>query len=491
MVLPALRNCGLQIYACIMGLLCCGFVHASNGYDLVTLKNGDIHQGTVAQEKFTLETSYGQVSVPYHLMASLHIANGKQMDYITTRLGDRFSGKLLDTRVSVLRAIETRLSINISDIDEISFVTRPTLPRNAPVSVAIETVAGDRFLGNIQSTDLMLKTPDTLRLVSCSDIRWLDVVRRLDDEDINVQLTLNDGEILQGQLMSPGIPVVNRYGQLLEIPLTELSMLNHHNSKQGDSPQFNYRHVYIDVPHIQDRLSDGSYGPQLVVLPGGEYVRGDDEGDDDEKPSIRIKPGAFAIGIYEVTFAEYDHFCKQTSCTPPADQDWGRGNRPVVNVSWEDAMAYIRWLSDKTGQTYRLPTDGEWEYAARAGSKEHYWWGNDLGMARANCEGCGSLWDGDKTAPVGRFPANAFGLHDTAGNVFEWVADCYHNTFEHAPLDGAVLDKPGCGKRVIRGGAWSFPPKEIRSANRWRDFPTRRSDDTGFRVAREISSSVR
>ena len=109
-------------------------------------------------------------------------------------------------------------------------------------------------------------------------------------------------------------------------------------------------------------------------------------------------------------------------------------------------------------------------------------------MARANCEGCGSLWDGEKTAPVGRFSANAFGLHDTAGNVFEWVADCYHNTFEHAPANGAALDKPGCGKRVIRGGAWSFPPKEIRSANRWRDFPARRSDDTGFRVVREISA---
>ncbi|HEY9051624.1 MAG TPA: formylglycine-generating enzyme family protein [Gammaproteobacteria bacterium] len=488
MVWPDLRQHGAQIYISVMGLLWCGFVHASSGYDLVTMKNGDIHQGTVAQEKFTLETSYGLVSVPYHLMASLHIGKDAQQDYMTTRLGDTFSGKLVDTRFPILRAIETTLLLNISDIDEISFVPRSTLLRDTPVSAAIETAGGDRFLGNIQSTDLMLKTPDTLRLVSLADIRWLDVASRLDDEDIHVQLTLNDGEIFQGQLLSSSIPVANRYGQLMELPLIQLSMLSHHSPTLGDAPHFNYRHVDIDVPHIQDRLSDGSYGPQLVVLPGGEYVRGDNEGDEDEKPAIRIKPGVFAIGVYEITFAEYDHFCKQTRRTMPADQDWGRGNRPVVNVSWEDAMAYILWLSDKTGQTYRLPTDGEWEYAARAGSDSQYWWGSELGLARANCEGCGSLWDGDKTAPVGRFPANAFGLHDTAGNVFEWVADCYHNSFEHAPPDGAALDKPGCGKRVIRGGAWSFPPKEIRSANRWRDFPSRRSDDTGFRVVREISA---
>ncbi len=195
----------------------------------------------------------------------------------------------------------------------------------------------------------------------------------------------------------------------------------------------------------------------------------------------------FAMGLYEVTFEEYDRFCSATGCDRPDDGEWGRGRHPVINVSWEEAVAYTKWLSEKTGHTYRLPTDAEWEYAAKGGTTTKFWWGDDVGVAKANCAQCGSIWDAEKTARVGKFPPNPYGLHDTAGNVFEWTADCYHSSFAEAPADGSPLEKePGCGKRVIRGGAWSFPPKEIRSTNRWRDFPTRRSDDTGFRVVREI-----
>ena len=235
-------------------------------------------------------------------------------------------------------------------------------------------------------------------------------------------------------------------------------------------------------------MLDGTPGPDLIALRGGAYVKGDSQGngDVDEKPLITNKPKAFAIAIYETTFEEYDRFCDDTRRNKPDDSDWGRGQRPVINVSWEDAVAYTKWLSRKTRQNYRLPSDSEWEYAARAGSKTRYWWGNEVDKAKANCEGCGSLWDGEKTAYVGKFLPNNFGLHDTAGNVFEWVADCLQSSFAEAPIDGAPMDKPGCGKRIIRGGAWSFPAKEIRSANRWRDFPSRKSDDTGFRVVREL-----
>ncbi len=491
MILPALKRCCLFFSFSISVLLWHGQLLASSGYDLVTMKNGDIHLGVVAHERFTLETAYGRISVPYHLMAALVMGRGAKPDFLTTRLGDQFSGKLVDARFSILRAIETTLALNANDIDEIVFVPIPGLLRPITAPDAIELAGGDRFLGSIQSGDFMIKTEDALHLVHRTDVRWLDIASRMDAADIHVQVTFVDGGITQGRLLSSEIPVANRYGQQLHIPLIELSQLGFGFMKPGDHPEFSYRHREINARHLQDRLSDGSYGPLLIVLPEGEYLRGDSEGDDDEKPPVRIKTGHFAMGVYEVTFDEYDFFCKQTRCASPSDQAWGRGNRPVVNVSWEDAVAYCRWLSDKTGQTYRLPSDGEWEYAARANTASRYWWGDEVGLARANCEGCGSLWDGEKTAPVGRFPANAFGLHDTAGNVFEWVADCYHNTFEHAPVDGSALDKPGCGKRVIRGGAWSFPPKEIRSANRWRDFPTRRSDDTGFRVLREISASAR
>jgi formylglycine-generating enzyme required for sulfatase activity len=229
-------------------------------------------------------------------------------------------------------------------------------------------------------------------------------------------------------------------------------------------------------------------GPRLIALGGGAFSRGDlqGDGDGDEQPPVKVQLAPFAIGIYEVTFDEYDQFCEDTGYPKPDDQAWGRGSRPVVNVSWEDAKAYLEWLSRRTEQRYRLPTDAEWEYAARAGTSSRYWWGNEPAPYRANCAECSSLWDGEKSAPVGRFLPNPFGLHDTAGNVFEWVEDCWVDNFSELSLDGKVPDQTACGKRVIRGGAWSFPVKEVRSANRWRDFPSRSSDDTGFRVVREL-----
>ena len=201
-----------------------------------------------------------------------------------------------------------------------------------------------------------------------------------------------------------------------------------------------------------------------------------------EKPVHRVTIPSFYMGKCPVTQGLW----KAVMGEENNPSDFQGDERPVKNVSWNDALAYTEWLSRKSRQHYRLPTDAEWEYAARANSGTRFWWGEEAGQGRANCDGCGSLWDGEQSARVGRFPPNAFGLYDTAGNVFEWVQDCYDSSFADAPADGAALDKPGCGKRVIRGGAWSFPPEEIRSANRWRDFPTRHSDDTGFRIVREL-----
>lgn len=239
---------------------------------------------------------------------------------------------------------------------------------------------------------------------------------------------------------------------------------------------------------FRDHLRDGTPGPEMMRLEGGMSIRGDlkGDGDSDERPPTEIEIKEFAIGVYEVTFEEYDRFCVSTGCRLPDDQGWGRGRRPVVNVTWDMANAFTRWLSRQTGDRYRLPTDAEWEYAARGGTKTRFWWGDEPDVARSNCAECGSLWDGEKTSRVGRFNPNPFGLHDTAGNVFEWVADCWSDDFSQAPKDGSALEKPECGVRVIRSGAWSFPQREVRSANRWRNFQSRRSDDTGFRVAREL-----
>jgi formylglycine-generating enzyme required for sulfatase activity len=190
---------------------------------------------------------------------------------------------------------------------------------------------------------------------------------------------------------------------------------------------------------FRDRLKSGTEGPEMVVVPAGSFQMGNVEGggEKDETPVHAVtiqKP--FAIGRYEGTFDEYDQFAKATNRKLPADQGWGRGHRPVINVSWEDVNAYVKWLSEQTGKRYRLPTEADWEYAARAGKETAYWWGNDFIKGMANCNGCGSQWDNKQTAPVGSFKPNALGLYDTAGNVWEWVEDCYHELPVPLRMDG-------------------------------------------------------
>jgi formylglycine-generating enzyme required for sulfatase activity len=198
----------------------------------------------------------------------------------------------------------------------------------------------------------------------------------------------------------------------------------------------------------------------------------------------------FAVGQFAVTFQEWDACVADGGCNgyKPSDQGWGCGRRPVINVHWEDAKAYVAWLSTKTGKTYRLLTEAEYEYAARAGTQTTYPWGNDIGKNNANCRSCGSEWDGKKqTVPVGSFPANGFGLHDMVGNVWAWTEDCYHNSYNGAPVDGSAWTSGDCVTRVDRGGSWYFTPQYLRSAIRNRNSPGNRSDGLGFRVGRTLS----
>jgi len=234
---------------------------------------------------------------------------------------------------------------------------------------------------------------------------------------------------------------------------------------------------------FRDSLKEGGSGPEMVIIPAGRFRMGDIQGGgaSDEKPVHWVNIGKFAMGKYEVTFAEYDQFAEATGKNKPDDEGWGRGNRPVVNVSWYDAIAYTEWLSQQTGKTYRLPSESEWEYAARAGTNTKYWWGNDIGKNRANCDGCGSRWD-SKTAPVGSFSANSFGLYDTVGNVWEWNADSWHSDYKGAPTDGSVW-KGNESRRVLRGGSWANVPPNARTAVRVWDDPDDRDDHYGFRVA--------
>jgi len=237
---------------------------------------------------------------------------------------------------------------------------------------------------------------------------------------------------------------------------------------------------------FRSRLKDGGKGPEMVWIPAGSFRMGDIQGggDDDEKPVHRVSVSRFAIGKYEVTFAEYDKFAQATGRKKPSSEGWGRGNRPVIKVSWHDATAYAEWLSQQTGQKYRLPTEAQWEYVARAGTETKYWWGNDIGSNKANCR---NKYCGDRfkyTAPVGSFAPNAFGIYDTVGNVWEWCADSWHGSYKGAPNDGQVWRGGDESYRVLRGGSWYVTPRFARAALRNWLSSDERDGDFGFRVIR-------
>ena len=246
----------------------------------------------------------------------------------------------------------------------------------------------------------------------------------------------------------------------------------------------------LGVLEAGDVFRDCDTCPEMVVVPAGSYMMGSEEGYSDEEPVHRVTIAQpFAVGKYEVTFAEWEACVAGGGCNGyrPQDVGWGRGRRPVINVSWDDAQAYVQWLSKKTGETYRLLSEAEWEYVARAGTTTRYTWGDEIGENRANCDGCGSRWDNEQTAPVGRFAANAFGLHDVHGNVWEWVTDCWNESYAGAPSDGRAWKSRECSRRVVRGGSWLFLPGYLRSALRNRDAAGDRNYVNGFRLARTLT----
>ncbi len=230
--------------------------------------------------------------------------------------------------------------------------------------------------------------------------------------------------------------------------------------------------------------------PQMVALPAGEFLMGspeDEEGrQDNEGPQHRVTIGyRLAIGRYPVTFEEYDYFCDATKRERPKDEGWGRGRRPVINVSWRDWPAYLAWLAEATGRFYRLPSEAEWEYACRAGTTTRYAFGDEITAKDANF----GMYV-RKTTEVGSYPANAWGLHDMHGNVWEWVEDIWHDSYQGAPADGtAWTDRRGSylPSRVVRGGSWDANARYLRSTVRIQSGPSRGINGLGFRVARRLN----
>ncbi|WP_191603333.1 formylglycine-generating enzyme family protein [Marinomonas algicola] len=242
---------------------------------------------------------------------------------------------------------------------------------------------------------------------------------------------------------------------------------------------------------IQDNLAIGKKAPEVTKIHPSTFEMGDQQniGDDNEKPIHTVTiPTGFYISASEVTFDQYDLFALSTNRPLPSDNGWGRGNRPVINVSWHDAKSYTQWLTQQTDENYRLPTEIEWEYSVRAGSNTSFWYGNDVNPGYSVCDGCGSQWDGKSTAPVGSLLSNPLGLFDMHGNVAEWVEDCYHDDYTDAPTSNTIWNSGLCDSRVIRGGSWFDIPRVGRSATRYRADPNLKASNWGFRVTREVKT---
>lgn len=239
-----------------------------------------------------------------------------------------------------------------------------------------------------------------------------------------------------------------------------------------------------------DRFRDCAACPDMVVIGPGEFNMGMDPGEpmfsSAATPKHKVSIGyAFAVGQFEVTFEEIGECRMAYRCTAPRSDN---GRLPATRISWNEAQKYVEWLSDKTGKTYRLLSEAEWEYVARAGSTSAYSWGRFIGFNRANCRDCGSRWDHYWMAEVGRFKPNAFGVYDMHGNAEEWVQDCLVRTYRHAPSDGSAYDPEHCESRVRRGGSAGHEAYFLHVAKRNALDPRYGFGGNGFRVARVISA---
>ena len=260
----------------------------------------------------------------------------------------------------------------------------------------------------------------------------------------------------------------------------------------GNEPTQRVVSLTPGVAEFSDRLAGGGDGPAMVLVPAGAFRMGclaSAGCRDSELPTRDVAVQAsFALAKREVTFADYDRFSDATGRSRASSpRGWERASTPAVNVSWQDAVAYADWLTTQTGRRYRLPSESEWEYAARSGTSTAYSWGDAIGDGRANCNGCDSRWDNIRAAPVGSFLANPWGLQDMHGNVWEWVQDCYNASHEGAPANESARTDGDCNRRVLRGGSWANSPGLLRAPTREWDDVTVSAVEIGFRVAADFS----
>jgi serine/threonine-protein kinase PpkA len=411
-------------------------------------------------------------------VAGADVATGPASDSATTLTGDGSERTLEGTLEATFEgAPEGTLEViadnnaahaSDSDLNEADFDERATLEPYPPL---------DELTSNTESITEPITEPEILKYsltvtTTPEDalVRILNIGPRYTD---GIQLTPGRYHI---EVSHPGYITHATWITLTDMPLLTGITLQ----KAPVMPR-----------NFSSDLSNGSQGPAMTTIGPGSFTMGDAQHSSSmPRHTVGIKK-PFAISQYEITFQEYEQFAKATERALPGDNRWGRETRPVINVSWEDARAYTLWLSKMTGQTYRLPSESEWEYAARAGSIGLYWWGESNAAGRANCRrGCNSRFSGlfgSKTAPAGSYPANSFDIYDTAGNVAEWVQDCYAENYSAKPKNGDAFEVAGCPTRVVRGGSAKDNLDQIATPIRNHHPPGIYEEHLGFRVVMELN----
>ena len=247
---------------------------------------------------------------------------------------------------------------------------------------------------------------------------------------------------------------------------------------------------------LQDVFKECEQCPEMIVVPAGTFMMGSPASEKgrnaDEGPQRSVTIGKpFAVGRFAVTFDEWDACVADQGCNgyKPSDHGWGRARRPVINVSWDDAKAYVAWLARKTGKSYRLLSEAEREYVTRAGTTTPFWWGASISTSQANYNDGSRDENRQKTVPVDTFQPNAWGLFQVHGNVYDWVEDCYHDSYTGAPSGGSAWVNGDCSRRVLRGGSWAMisNPEDLRAASRLKFTSDSRGTVMGFRVGRTLT----
>ena len=495
--------------------------------------------GAMALIAFTLHQLYRQEKASRYLSIKAYETSGGVQGAVQKRAESALQGLPVD-----LDTVLPKLFANLVEVNEQEVATRRRAPQallKGDVLTAANALTDARLLvtGKGENNQAMLEVAHETVLIGWERMRqWIrdhaerlrarrDLERAATEWDKSGRYggALRTGKLLQryrsaaeprSATADDYLAACKRHQTGVRIGYTALGLLAivtlgvlFHVNKSQYPPTFAARALIVQLGIWPVSR------PVMLTIPAGEFERGDLSGDGqpDEHPVRTVRfANAFEMGKYEVTFDEYDLFAAATNRDKPNHQGWGRGARPVINVSWDDAVAYTQWLSERTRLNYRLPSEAEWEYAARADTRTlRFWPENAEGEPDAACAYANVFdakneskikarynisWDEFNceddfvfTAPVGSFRANDWELHDMLGNVWEWTQDCYINSYEGAPTDGApreTTDNGDCTLRVLRGGAWLNDPRDVRSADRDRTAPGDRYNSVGFRLARTL-----